>query len=217
MEWGKIVPSIVAFLTAFLLPFFLSRRKKGGPKKLIKFRQHLLGIGIKFVELDKDSEQAKLGTKFSKGQKSEGAFALEDKNIDLIIITSVSSQYGVNYFIEYLVKSNFNLIKDSVKKTKTMKKRSSLFGRDVVNISWKGDKHLAQRLNLDYEIKYKLLQAYNEKFKGSILIIPEPKHGYTRIKTNYNLPSPMIFDAIDSIARHIKSGWIETITSLPTI
>jgi len=217
MEWGKVVPSIMAFLTAFLLPFVLSRRKKGGPKKLIKFRQHLLGIGIKFVELDKDSEQAKLGTKFSKGQKSEGAFTLEGRNIDLIIITSVSSQYGVNHFIEYLVKSNLNLIEDYVRKTKMVKKRSSFFGREVVNISWKGDKHLAQRLNLDYEIKYKLLQANKEKFKGGILIIPEPKHGYTRIKTNYNLPSPMIFDAIDSIARYIKSGWIETVASLPNM
>ena len=206
MEWGKIVPSIVAFLTAFLLPFFLSRRKKGGPKKLIKFRQHLLGIGIKFVELDRDSEQAKLGTKFSRGQKSEGAFVLEGRNIDLIIVTSVASQYGVNYFIEYLVKSTFNLTEGSVNKTKMAKKKRSLFRRDVVDIAWKGDKNLARRLNLDYDIKHKLLQAYIEKFKGSILIIPEPKHGYTRIKTNYNLPSPMIFDAIDAIARYVKAG-----------
>jgi len=206
MEWGKIIPSIVAFLTAFLLPFFLSRRKKEGPKKLIKFRQHLLGIGMKFVELNKDSEQAKLGSKFSRSQKSEGAFALEGKNIDLIIITSVASQYGVNYFVEYLVKSNFNLMEGSVKKTKMVKKRSSFFGGEVVDILWKGDKYLAQRLNLDYEIKHKLLHAYKEKFKGGILTIPEPKHGYTRIKTSYNLPSPMIFDAIDSIARYIKSG-----------
>jgi hypothetical protein len=217
MEWGKIIPSIVAFLTAFLLPFFLSRRKKGGPKKLTEFRQHLQRIGIKFVELDKDSEQAKLGTKFSRSQKSVGAFVLEGRNIDLVIVTSVASQYGVNYFVEYLVKSNFELREGSVKKTKTVKKRSSLFGRDVVDIVWKGNKHLAQRLNLDYEIKHKLLQAYKEKFKGGILIIPEPKYGYTRIKTNYNLPSPMIFDAIDSIARYIKSGWIEEAASLPNM
>ena len=206
MEWGKIIPSIVAFLTAFLLPFFLSRRKKRGPEKLMKFRQHLLGIGIKFVELDRDSEQAKLGAKFSKGQKSEGAFAIESRNIDLIIVTSVASQYGVNYFVEYLVKSNLNLTRGSVNKTKMVKKKRSLFGEDVVDIAWKGDKNLAQRLNLYYEIKHKLLQAYIEKFKGSILIIPEPKHGYTRIKTNYNFPSPMIFDAIDAIARCIKSA-----------
>ena len=206
MEWGKIVPSIVAFLTAFLLPFFLSRRKKRSPKKLIEFRQHLLGIGIKFFELDRDNDQAKLGAKFSRGQKSDGAFALESRNIDLIIVTSVASQYGINYFIEYLVKCNFNLGETSVRKTKMVKKRRPLFGGDVVDISWKGDKHLAQRLNLDYEIKHKLLQANLKKFKGNILIIPEPKHGYTRIKTNYNLPSPMIFDAIDAIARYIKSA-----------
>lgn len=206
MDLGKIIPALLAILGAFLFPLFLSKRKREGSKKLKELRNHLLGIGVNFVELDKDSEQSKLGMKLSWGEKSEGVVALEDRNIDLIIVVSVASQYGVNYFIEYLIKGTFNVRAGSVKKTKMVKKKSSLFGGKVVDIVWKGDKYLAQRLNLDYELKHKFLQADLKKFKGDIRIIPEPKKGYTRIKTNYNLPSPEIFEAINSVAKHVKSG-----------
>ncbi|NIO49599.1 MAG: hypothetical protein GTN73_09235 [Candidatus Aminicenantes bacterium] len=206
MDLENIIPIIIAFVTAFLLPFFLSKRKKEGHKKFEEFRRHLLGIGVGFAELDKESEQAKLGKKISRAQKSEGVFALEEKNIDFIIVTSVASQYGVNYFIEYFVKSTFHLREESLKKTKMVKKKGSLFGSKVADIIWKGDQYLAQKLNLDYELKHRLLQAGLNKFKGSILIIPERKHGYTRIKTEYNLPSPDMFYAIDSVAKYLRSG-----------
>jgi len=206
MNLENIIPIIIAFVTAFLLPFFLSKRKKEGHKKFEEFRRHLLGIGVRFFELDKESEQAKIGKKISRAQKSEGVVALEERNIDFIIVASVASQYGVNYFIEYLVKSTFHLREESLKKTKIVKKKGSLFGNKVVDIVWKGDQYLAQKLNLDYELKHRLLQAGLNKFKGSILIIPERKHGYTRIKTNFNLPSPDMFYAIDSVAKYLKSG-----------
>ena len=206
MNLENIIPIIIAFVTAFLLPFFLSKRKKEGHKKFEEFRRHLLGIGVRFFELDKESEQAKIGKKISRAQKSEGVVALEERNIDFIIVASVASQYGVNYFIEYLVKSTFHLREESLKKTKIVKKKGSLFGSKVVDIVWKGDHYLAQKLNLDYELKHRLLQAGLNKFKGSILIIPERKHGYTRIKTNFNLPSPDMFYAIDSVAKYLKSG-----------
>jgi len=156
--------------------------------------------------LDKENEQAKLGKKISRAQKSEGVVALEERNIDLIIVASVASQYGINYFIEYLVKSTFNLREESLKKTKMVRKKRSIFGSKVVDIVWKGDQYLAQKLNLDYELKHRILQADLNKFKGSIMIIPESKHGYTRIKTDYNLPSPDMFYAIDSVAKYLKSG-----------
>ncbi len=206
MDLENIIPIIVAFVTAFLLPFFLSKRKKEGHKKFDEFRRHLLGIGIRFAEMDKESEQAKLGKKITKAQKVEGVVALEERNIDFIIVASVASQYGVNYFIEYLVKSTFSLREEAVKRTRMMRKKSSIFGGKVADIAWKGDQYLAQKLNLDYELKHRLLQADLSKFKGSILIIPESKHGYTRIKTDFNLPSSDMFYAIDSVAKYIKSG-----------
>ena len=206
MDIGNIIPIIIALVTAFLLPFFLSKRKKEGHKKHEEFRRHLLGIGVRFAELDKESEQAKLGKKISRAQKIEGVVALEERNIDFIIVASVASQYGVNYFIEYLVKSTFHMREESLKKTKMVRKKSSLFGSNVVDIVWKGDQYLAQKLNLDYELKHRILQAGLDKFKGNILIIPERKHGYTRINTSFNLPSPDMFYAIDSVAKYLKSG-----------
>lgn len=206
MDLENIIPIVIAFVTAFLLPFFLSKRKKEGHKKYEEYRRHLLGIGVRFAELDKESEQARFGKKISRAQKVEGVVALEERNIDFIIVGSVASQYGVNYFIEYLVKSTFHLRERSLKKTKMVRKKASLFGVKVVDIVWKGDQYLAQKLNLDYELKHRLLQADLNKFKGSILIIPERKHGYTRIKTNFNLPSPDMFYAIDSVAKYLKSG-----------
>ena len=206
MDIGKLIPIIIALVSAFLLPFFLSKRKKEGHKKFEEFCRHLPRIAVRFTELDKESEQAKLGKKISRAQKSEGVVALEQRNIDFIIIASVASQYGVNYFIEYMVKSTFNLREEPPKKTKMVRKKSSLFGGKVVDIVWKGDQYLAQRLNLDYELKHRLLQTDLNKFKGSILIIPERKHGYTLIKTSFNLPSTDMFYAIDSVAKYIKSG-----------
>jgi hypothetical protein len=206
MDLDNIIPIIVAAATAILFPFFLSKRKKEGHKKHEEFRGHLLGIGVRFIELDKESEQAKLGKKLSRAQKAEGVVALEERNIDFIIVASVASQYGVNYFVEYLVKSTFSLREESLKKTKMVKKKSSIFGSKVADIIWKGDQYLAQKLNLDYELKHRILQADLSKFKGSILIIPETKHGYTRIKTDFNLPSPDMFYAIDSVAKYLKSG-----------
>ena len=206
MDLAKIIPTILAFLTAFLLPFFLSKRKKGGPKKIDEFKQHLLGMGVKFDELDKKSEPKNLGIKISTGHKPEGLFALKDRDIDFILVTSVASQYGVNYFIEYLIKSSFDLRKEPAKKTRMGKKKSSFFRGEVVDIVWKGDSHLSQRLNMDYEIKHKLMQAVSMKFKGGISIEPDPKHGYTKIKTNYSLPSQDVFSVIDSIARYVKSS-----------
>ncbi len=206
MDLENIIPIIIAFVTAFLLPFFLSKRKKEGYKKFEEFSRHLLGIGVRFAKLNKESEQAKLGKKVSRAQKVEGVVALEERNIDLIIVASVASQYGVNYFIEYLVKSTFHLREEALKKTKMIKKKGSLLGTKVVDIIWKGDQYLAQKLNLDYELKHRLLQADLNKFKGSILIIPERKHGYTRIKTNFNLPSSNMLYAIDSVAKYLKSG-----------
>jgi len=206
MDIGKLIPIIIAFVSAVLLPLFLSKRKKEGHKKFEEFCRHLPVIGVRFTELDKESEQAKLGKKISRAQKSEGVVALEERNIDFIIVASVASQYGVNYYIEYLVKSTFDLREESLKKTKMVRKKSSLFGGKVVDIVWKGDQYLAQRLNLDYELKHRLLQTDLNKLKGSIMIIPERKHGYTRIKTSFNLPSPDMFYVIDSVAKYLKSG-----------
>jgi len=206
MDLKKILPAIIVFLTAFLIPFLLSKLKKKGDKKPKEFSHSLLEIGVEFVELDEGSEQAKFRRKLSLGLKSEGIFALKKSNIDFINVISASSQYGVNYFIEYLVKSTFGIREKPLRKTKMVMKKRSLFGGEVVDVIWKGDQYLAQKLNLDYDLKHKFMQADINTFKGGILIIPEPKHGYIRIKTNFNLPSAEMFYAIDTLAGHMRYG-----------
>ena len=118
MDLEKILPAIIVFLTAFLIPFLLSKKKKKGDKKHKEISHLLLEIGVEFVELDEGSEQVKFRRKLSLGLKSEGIIALKKSNIDFINIISASSQYGVNYSIEYLVKSTFGIREKPLKKTK---------------------------------------------------------------------------------------------------
>ncbi len=125
--------------------------------------------------------------------------------MDFISVISESSQYGTNYLLEYQVRTNILMRKEAARKTRTIRKKSPSIWGKVSDIEWKGDPYLAQRLNYDYELKYKLLHAEPKPLKGSISIHPQPKHGYTRIRTNYQLPSPDLFGAIDSIAKHVKS------------
>ena len=86
------------------------------------------------------------------------------------------------------------------------KKNPAIWGR-VVDIQWRGDDYLSQELNFDYQLKDRLLQVEPKELKGSIWIFPEPKYEYTRVRTNYSLPSSDLFEAVDIIAGHIKSGW----------
>ena len=117
----------------------------------------------------------------------------------------MASQYGARYFLDYLVKCS-NIMEERVlKKTKLTKKKSPALWGKVVAIEWKGDDSLTQSLNLDYSLEDKLLEADANVFKESIWILSEPKYGYARIRTGYSLPSAEIFEAISSIARHIKS------------
>jgi len=94
----------------------------------------------------------------------------------------------------------------SFRKTKLhRRKRPPLWGK-VVDIEWKGDRSLAQSLNLDYRLKDRLLQVNPSALKQSIIVIPEPKHAYVRIRTPYALPSRHLFEAMAIIARHAKSS-----------
>jgi len=205
MDWESIISLIIALLVVIALPLALRRRKKASAQKREELYQHLKEIGVKASLVEEGNEREKIGLSRASGQKSEGIIALQDKNIDSINIISAASQYGTNYFLDYLVKSSNITASRTVKKTRlTVKKSSFLWGK-VVAMEWKGDKSLAQSLNFDYRLKDILLQRDVTGLKGSIGILPEPKHGYTRIRTGHSLPSPEIFEALDIVAKHIKS------------
>jgi hypothetical protein len=211
MDWVEIVIGIVtALLFAIGLPLALRSRKKGGVQKLEQLFQHLSAIGVKALLIERGAAEEKVGLRrgFSRafGERSEGAIRIEGKNIDYINVVSVTSQYGVNYSLDFIV-STSGWASRKGKRTKMVKKKGSGLRGRVVDIEWKGDDYLSQELTLDYRLKDVLLQAKPEELKGSFWIFPESKHGCARVRTSYHLPSSNLFEAIDLIAGHVKSVW----------
>jgi hypothetical protein len=204
MEWSSIISIIMAILVAIVLPLVLRKRKKEGSLRRDELYQHLKSLGIDASLVEKGDDREKIGLGRTSGQKSEGIIKVADKNIDSINIASVSSQYGTHYFADYLVHSPNTIGNRTLKKTRLNRKKSSPFRGKVVAIEWKGDESLARSLNLDYSLEERLLSSLND-FKGNIWILPEPKHGYTRIRTDYSLPSIELFQALSIISRYIKS------------
>ncbi len=207
MDWSNIFPIVVALLLAVGLPLALRSLKKDGQKKTEELCQHLQGIGVKASAVGKDAVQDKMKQKRSWGQKLVGTIKLTDYHIDSINVIGVASQYGVNYYLDFLVNRPSFMGGSKKKKTKMNTKKSSLFKGKVIDIEWKGDDFLDQKLNFDYGLKDKLLQADLSALKGGIAIYPKPKHDCVRIRTAYFLLAPDLFKAMDIIANHIKSWY----------
>ena len=208
MEWANILAGVIAALVAAIgLPLALRKRKKAGPENVEQLLQHLQRMGVEASLLEKGAEQEKVGISRASGQRSEGVIKIEGKNIDYINVSSASSQYGVNYFLNYLVTTSSWTGKKNRKKTMMVKKRSSGIRGRVVDIEWRGDDYLSRELNFDYRLKDVLLQTEPKEIGGGIQIFPEPKHEYARVRTAYLLPSSGLLEAIDIIAKCVKSGW----------
>ena len=208
MDWASVAGSIIIALVALIgLPLALRKRKRSSPQKVEQLLSHLQEMGFKVSLTEKGGEEEKVGVSRASGQRSEGVIKVEERNIDFINIVSVASQYGVNYFFNYLARSPSSPVKRHRKKTRLVRKKSSGIRGRVVDIMWKGDDYLSRELNFDYQLKDRLLQTELDKLKGSIWIFPEPKYEYTRIRTPYLLPSPDLLEAIDIIGKHIRSGW----------
>lgn len=205
MDWSNISSIIIAILVVIALPLALRKRKKVGPRKREELCQYLKEMGIKACLAERGDDKEKIGLRRASGQKSEGTIQLQEQNINFINIISVSSQYGTNYFLDHLVKSPNIMGARTPKKTRLIRKKSPPLWGKVVAIEWRGDESLAQSLNLDYSLEDRLLRSNLKDFKGSIWILPEPKHGYTRIRLTYLLPTSEIFKAINIIAKHVKS------------
>lgn len=207
MEWSSILGILFAVLAAIGLPLALSKRKKAGPPRREELYQHLRKMGVEATLVERGADEEKVGVSRASGQRPEGIIQLRRQNIDSVKVVSVASQYAANYFVDYLVKSPNISGKRPLKKTRLVRgKSSSLWGK-VVAIEWKGDESLARSLNFDYRLNDKLLSADSDPsaLKGNLWILPEPKHGYARIRTNYFLPSPETFEAMNIIAKHVKS------------
>ena len=207
MEWTDILTSIITALVVVIgIPLALRKRKKGGPQNVEQLLHQLLEIGVKASLTEKGVAEEKVGMSRSFMRKSEGVIKIEGKHIDYINVSSITSQYGVNYFLDYLVRSPSQSGRRGQKKTRMVRKKSPAIWGRVVDIEWKGDVYLSQQLNLDYRLKDILLQTEAKELKGNIEIIPEPKYEYTKVRTAYLLPSSDLLEVIDIIAKYIKSG-----------
>jgi len=209
VEWVNILSGFIAVLVLTIgLPLALRKRKKSGPQNVEQLLHHLQEIGVKAspVEGVVEEGKGKVGMSHSFMRRSEGVVKIEERHIDYINVSSVASQYGVNYFLDYLVRSPSQSRQKRRKKTRMVRKKSPAIWGRVVDIEWKGDVYLSQQLNLDYRLKDILLQTEPKELKSNIVIFPEPKYEYARVRTAYLLPSSDLFEAIDIIARHIKSG-----------
>ena len=204
MNW-EILPGILIAVFAVIGSLIAFRKRgKAGHQKREELHQHLKGMGIQASLAERNNEKEGISISRASGRRSEGLITVENSNIDSINVISVSSQYGTNYFLDYLVKSPKLEEKETIKKVKLVKKKSSPLRGKVVDIEWKGTNPLAQRLNFDYRLEDMLIANL---FKGSIEIVPEPKWGYTCIRTAYFLPVPDLFKAIDLIAKNIRTEY----------
>ena len=208
MEWASIAGSIlVAVLAAIGIPLALRQRKKGGPEKLGQLLDHLKKIGVEAMPVTKGAGEEKVGVSRGSGQRSEGVVEIKNRNIDYINVVSITSQYGVNYFLDYLVRCPFYVGHRRHKKTKMARKKVQGVEGKTIDIEWRGDEYLARELNYDDRLRGRLLQVKGDELKGGIDIIPEPKHEYARLRTAYIMPPADLFEAMDIIARHLSSGW----------
>lgn len=203
-DWGNIVGILFFLFIAVAVPLILRRRRRGeGTANIEELYQHLRKLGAEAYVAKESDNRGRTGLGSGSGQQSEGLIVLEDRNIDSINVVGVSMQYGKRYFTDYLVKSPNVTGERMLKRTALTTKKSPPIVGKVVGVGWKGDESLTQSLSLDYSLEEKLLRA--DVLKGGIWILPEPKQGYVRIRTEYSLPSAEIFEAIRSIARRVKS------------
>jgi len=208
MDWTNIIISLAMLLAFGIgLPLAMRARKRTAPQKVAELLEHLQSMGMKVAQLPDKTDPKEMGLPRSTGQKSEGIIEIQNKHISYINIISVTSQYGVNFYLDFLVNRPNWLSGKERKKTKMAVKKDSAIKGKVADITWKGDDYLSRTLNYDYQLKDRLVQTEPDELKGGIEIYPESKHEYSRIRTTYRLPSRNWLEAVDTIAGYIKSGW----------
>lgn len=201
MELSSFTGIAAAVSVIIGLAFALRSRKKGGPKKVKELYDQLLGIGVDAFIPEEDIPQHN-GIKPPFGEKPAGTIGLRNKDIESVSVLARTHQHGTNYYLDYLVRSPLTFGMDGKGKTRMIKRKSSPLWGKVISIEWKGDESLAQGLNYDTYLNNLLLQAAP---RGGVKIFPEPRSEYARIRTRYSLPSADMFEALEMIARHVKS------------
>jgi hypothetical protein len=207
-EWAQYLPGILTVLAGAIgIPLALRRRKKTSPLMVDELVAYLQEIELKASLADNTAPQARVGIGRGSGQRSEGLIKVEEKHYDFINMVSTTSQYGVNYRLDFLVKGSGRQSGVKRKKTRMVRRKRTGMGISPVTTLWKGDEYLVRSLNYDYRLQDMLEQAKQEELKGGIVVIPESKHEYNRIMTAYFKPTREFLEAVNIVASHLKSAW----------
>jgi hypothetical protein len=195
---------MIGGIVGFILSYF--GLKKAGRKKVKELRDYLDTIGVKSWTDDFAYDGEKDGKKRSGGYKYLGKILLSGKEIDSIVVTGVASQYGINYYLDFMVSRTSLSNGDKSKVKLARRKIRGHFSREKTqDIIWKGDTLLTQKLDADTRLKEKLLRTDLKPVRYTIEIVPEQKDSHNRIRTVYFLPSTDILDVLNIIAKHMKS------------
>jgi hypothetical protein len=214
----KVIMSLTFFILLQVVVFaciiLLSVAYRTKKSKVTELCEHLQAIGINASVM----EETKWWWGGIKGQPQSwvdnvmGVIQLKGRDIDAIDVINTSGQ-SMGY-LDSIVRTSSpdgSMRKDYAK---LIMKRSFMgnllafffiYSAKIVDIEWAGDTDLARELNFDNPLKNMLLNMDPRSLRGLLEIVPEPKYGCTRIRTDYLLPSLELFDILETIARHIKS------------
>lgn len=204
MDAGVIITIVLAFSGLIGLPIALWNLRMGGQQKAKELVDHLLAIGVKaymIPEFESVQNNRKKNLRFF--HRVAGTIRLQKCNIELIDVIGTAQQYGVNYFIHYLVRSpRLVTVHAKQKRTKLKKKRKSLMATELAEYIWEGDEAIARKLNSNAEIGVAIREG---TLKGDIEILSESGAEYVKIKTEYFLPDKNQFNTLEIIAKCVKS------------
>jgi hypothetical protein len=180
-------------------------RRKAGPKKVEEMRGHLEAIGIPSSVDTADGQLAEIGHSWS--EKHTGTLKLSGRSVDAINIVGVSSQYGTQYFLDFLVPVTTPGSMREKKKTKVVRKKTPALWGQTTDVEWKGDESLCRRLNFDYRLRDRLKALDDNLLRGGVTIFSERKRGCVRLRTKYFLPTREAFEVVDAVCKHVRAEW----------
>ena len=114
-------------------------RRKAGPEKVEEMRWHLETVGVDCViGTSADSNLSQIGHSFF--EKNIGTLRVKGRSLEAINIVGVSSQYGTQYFLDFLVPvTPFGSVADQKKTRLVRKKRPAPSGVGLFYFSWRNE------------------------------------------------------------------------------
>jgi hypothetical protein len=207
MSIGSIIS--VVLMIAAVVGIVLSRRriKKESPQKTGELYEQLRSIGLKVTKVTDDALMEESGEKSRRGRNAQEVLRIEGKKIDFVMLTGEAQQYGVTYYLDFLVKRNRIFSGQKVSNTVLKIRKGSSLNSEIDGFYWQGDPVLQQKLNDDYRLSDMLMQANRKYIKGGITIYPEPRKSYARIRVGHQLLEPEMIKVVDAIAGYIKKSY----------